>query len=291
MPTLVRLLAFALLLFTPTAARAQSLVVCGWDEVYVLDVSGAPVRTWSWKAADRPELPVPLRSKFRTTDECKPVAGGRMLITASSDGAALVDRATGRATWWAECGNTHSAELLPGDRVVLACSVRDVTGNRLALFDAREPGRELFSTELYSGHGVVWDAQRERLWALGDKQLRAYRLRDWDSRRPSLDLDASYPLPDTGGHELSAVPASPALIVSTHAGVWRFDRDTHRFAPDPVLGARADVKSAVVSPASGRLAWTQADAPDWWTNSIRLAAPDRAIVLEGARIYKVRWDR
>ena len=114
-------------------------MVCGWDEVFVLDVSAAPRKVWSWKAADRPELPPAYRTKFRTTDECKPVAGNRILITASSDGAALVDRATGRTLWWGACGNAHSAELLPGDRIVLACSVREGTGNKLALFDAAEP--------------------------------------------------------------------------------------------------------------------------------------------------------
>jgi hypothetical protein len=270
---------------------AQPLVVCGWDEVYVLDPSGpAPRKTWSWKAADRPELPDAYRAKFRTTDECKPVAGNRMLITASSDGAALVDRATGRTLWWASCGNAHSAELLPRDRIVLACSVRQGTGNKLALFDARTPERELFATELYSGHGAVWDASRSLLWALGEKELRAYRLRDGEGSTPSLALTATYPLPDAGGHELSAVPATSQLIVSTHAGVWRFDRDTGQFSPDPELRDLHDVKSAVVHPQSGRVAYTQADSPEWWTRRIRLKGPAGEVVLEGERIYKVRWD-
>jgi hypothetical protein len=282
-----------LLLLTGNASQAlaQSLVVCGWDEVFILDVSGTPRKTWSWKAADRPELPDAYKTKFRTTDECKPVAGNRILVTASSDGAALIDRATGRTQWWGECGNAHSAELLPGDRLVLACSVREKTGNKLAVFDAREPGRELFATELYSGHGAVWDAVRSRLWALGEKELRAYRLKDWDSARPALELDASFSLPDVGGHELSAVPGSSHLIVSTHAGVWRFDRDTTQFTPDPDLRGVHDVKSAVVHPPSGRLAYTQADAPNWWTSRIRFRHPDGEIVLDGERIYKVRWER
>ncbi len=273
-----------------TPVKAQSLVVCGWDEVYVLDIAGEPRKSWSWKAADRPEFPEAYRTKFRTTDECKPVAGNRLLITASSDGAALVDRATGRATWWGECGNAHSAELLPGDRIALACSVRDKTGNRLVLFDAREPARELFSTELYSGHGAVWDAQRQRLWALGETELRAYALRDWDGPTPSLHLDARHALPDGGGHELSAVPGTPQLIVSTTNGVWRFDRDTRAFAPDPDLRGVDHVKSAVVHPRTGRLAYTKADSPEWWTSRIRLRHPDGEVHLPKERIYKVRWD-
>jgi hypothetical protein len=292
---MVRLLVVAaatLLLLTATdaIAGAQSLVVCGWDEVFILDVSGTPRKTWSWKAVERPELPAAYATKFRTTDECKPVPGNRILITASSDGAALVDRATGQTLWWGACGNAHSAEMLPRDRIVLACSVRETTGNRLVVFDVREPGRELFTTELYSGHGAVWDAARSRLWALGETELRAYRLADWDSARPSLALESRYPLPDVGGHELSAVAGTSShLVVSTHAGVWRFDRDTTQFVPDPVLRDLRDVKSAVVHPASGRVAYTQAESPNWWTSRIRFRHPDGEVVLDGERLYKVRW--
>lgn len=270
---------------------AQALLACGWDEVFVVDATGAgvPRKTWSWKAADSAELPDAFRTKFRTTDDCKPVAGDRVLVTASSDGAALVDRATRRTLWWASCGNTHSAELLPGDRIVLACSVRKQTGNRLALFEVSTPERELFSTPLESAHGVVWDAARERLWALGFNELRAYRLKDWDGPSPSLDLDVRYALPDDGGHELTAVPGTAHLLVSTHAGVWRFDRDLRTFAPDFDLRGLHDVKSAVIHPTTRRLAYTQAERPDWWTSRIRFLRPAGEVVLPGERLYKVRW--
>jgi hypothetical protein len=287
--TVVLAAALLALVLNTRPAPAQSLVVCGWEEVFVLDVSGAPRKTWSWKAAERPELPGVYKAKFRTTDDCKPVEGQRLLITASSDGAALVDRTTGAATWWAQCGNAHSAELLPGDRIVLACSVRERTGNRLALFDARVPEREVFSTELYSGHGAVWDAQRQRLWALGATELRAYALKDWDTTAPSLQLGERYALPDGGGHELMAVPGTSQLIVSTTNGVWRFDREARTFAPDPDLRGVPHVKSAVIHPTNRRLAYTQADAPEWWTSRIRFRHPDGEVTLEGERLYKVRW--
>lgn len=278
-----------MLLLTAPRAGAQELLVCGWDEVYALDVGQAPRKTWSWKAAERPELPESYRTKFRTTDECKPVSGGRVLITASSDGAALVERSSGRALWWGQCGNAHSAELLPDDRIVLACSVREGTGNKLAVFDARVPERELFSTPLTSGHGVVWDAARERVWAIGLTVLRAYRLKDWTSATPSLELAAEHALPDEGGHELQAVPGSPDLILSTHAGVWRFDRDSGAFRPDPDLKGRHDVKSVTVHPSTGQLAFTEAEAPNWWTSHVRFRRPDRDVARVGERLYKVRW--
>ena len=287
------MLAIYLLLLLPALSVAHSaareLLVCGWDEVYILNLDAQPRKVFSWKAQDRPELPRHFKDKFKSTDECKPVAGNRILITASSDGVALVDRTTGRTTFWGVCANAHSADLLPGERIAVACSVRAEGGNRLAIFDARTPGKELHTTELYSGHGAVWDEPRKLLWALADRELRAYTLVGWDSSRPSLTLAASYPLPGGGGHELS--PDANRLIVSGARDVWLFDRDTHKFSPHPRLAGISDVKSASVDSTTGQLAFTVAERPNWWTSKIRFQNPDGALLREGERVYKVRWVR
>jgi len=277
-----------LILASAVQAAGSELLVCGWDEVYILNLDAQPRKVFSWKAQDRPELPAAFKDKFRTTDECKAVAGNRILITASSSGVALVERATGRAAFWGLCANAHSADLLPGERIAVACSVSE-GGNRLAIFDARAPEKELFSTELYSGHGAVWDEARRLLWALADRDLRAYKLVDWDSPRPSLALAASYPLPGGGGHELS--PDGQSLIVSGSRDVWLFDRNTRKFSPHPRLAGAGDVKSASVNAGTGRLAFTVAERPNWWTSKIRFSNPDGVLVREGERLYKVRWVR
>ena len=50
-------------LFTTTKAQSnwQELIVCGWDEVFILDMSDSqndrPRKVWSWQAKDRLELP------------------------------------------------------------------------------------------------------------------------------------------------------------------------------------------------------------------------------------------
>src|SRR5262245_11197645 len=107
----------------PAPGEGQ-LIVCGGDELYILDLASAPPRkVWSWRAAGRTELPGKMRDKFKTIDECKPIEEGRrILITASSDGAAVIDRPTGRAEFWAAVPNAHSIELLPNQRVVVAAS-------------------------------------------------------------------------------------------------------------------------------------------------------------------------
>jgi hypothetical protein len=276
----------------PAAAAGPELVVCGWDEVFVLDVSRSssePRKVWSWRAADRPELPSAFRSRFSTTDECKPVAGNRILITASSDGVALVDRASRKTRFWAQCANAHSAELLPRERIVVACSVREPGGNRLAVFDAAEPERELFSTELYSGHGAVWDERRGTLWALGGSELRAYKLANWETGSPELRLVNTFPLPDAGGHDLVSVPRSSILALTTNRSVWLFDPDTGKFNPHPDLGNSVAVKSVAIHPGAAQIAYVQADRPEWWSATIRFLHPARTIHLPGQRLYKARW--
>jgi hypothetical protein len=286
-----RTLILSLTLGVAAGAADRELMVCGWDEVYILNIgspAAAPAKVWSWKAAERPELPARLVKNYRTTDDCKPVSGDRVLITASSNGVALVERATGKTVFWASCANAHSAEMLPGERIVVACSVQP-EGNRLAVFDARVPERELYSTELYSGHGAVWDGGRKLLWALGGKELRAYSLAEWDTRKPSLRLAASYPLPDPDGHELHPVAGSSMLVVTTGRKVWSFDRDARTFSPHPDLGDLRNIKSVSVHPQTKQLAYTQGENPNWWTSSIRFLHPAATLKRDGEKIYKVRW--
>ena len=280
-------LSLALLLLVGAAQGAQELLVCGWDEVYILNVeTGA--KSFSWKAADRPELPVAYKDKFRTTDDCKSVSGNRILITASSDGIALVDRQSGKTTFWGLCANVHSADLLPGDRIAVACSTRDKGGNRLAIFDGRTPEKELYSTELYSGHGAYWDQKRNLLWALGGRDLRAYTLVAWESAKPSLELQKAYPLPSPGGHELTPATGA-ALNVTAVRDAWLFDRDKGEFNKYPQFAGMTDVKSVSLNSQTGQVAFTVADRPDWWTSKIQFRNPDRVLTREGERLYKVRW--
>ncbi len=281
-----------LLLTLPALALADQLVVCGWDEVFILDLAqNPPAKTWRWKAANRPELPAPMRDKFRTTDECKPVDGGRrILITASSDGVALVERESGRVVFHGQAANAHSAELLPNNRVAVAASHRpDGSGDRLILFDIGKPDAPIYHTELSWGHGVVWDEPRGVLWALSGDDLRAYRLKNWTSAAPELEKMAAYPVPDRGGHDLQPVPETAMLSVTSGKRCWLFDRDARRFSPHPLLAERADVKCIAAYPATGQVVWVQAEGKNWWTDKLRFLNPERLVQLEGERLYKARW--
>jgi len=281
------------LMMLATPVRAEPLVLCGWDEVFVLELADAEKgkieKLWSWRAADRKELPEAIRSSFRTTDDCKPVAGGtKILISSSSGGCALVERPSGRVLWYASVPNAHSLELLPRDRVVVASSVSP-NGNRLILYDLAGSERPLWHTPLISAHGVVWDEKRQSLWALGLKELRCYELKDWAGQEPSLTMKASHPLPDDGGHDLQAVPRSNDLVLTTSRHVYLFDREQCKFRLHPELGDKANVKCVSVHPATGRMVFIQGSSKAWWNEAFGLLAPAGEVTLPGERLYKARW--
>jgi hypothetical protein len=295
---LVALFAAPVAARTPSPAAGQGspqteLIVCGWDEVFILalgaDATPVHRKVWSWRAADSPQIPADMQSLFRITDDCKPVDGGRrILISSSGGGVALVDRETRRASFFARVTNAHSIEMLPGERIAAAASVSTAgTGNRLVIFNAAD-GRELASDELRSGHGVVWDDERRLLWALGGDVLRAYRIGP-DAGPVKLDKTFEIALPDEGGHDLVAIPASSRLFVSTVRRCFDFDRQRRRFSPHETLGDRRNIKSYSIHPRTGRVVYVQAEGRNWWAEHLHFQRPDGTLRLPGEHLYKARW--
>lgn len=271
------------------------LVVCGWDEVYILDFAagtgGEPRRTWTWRAKGRTDLPPEFHGLFNSTDDCKPFDGGaRILITSSGGAAALVDRAADRVLFYGRAANAHSADLLPGGRIAVAASHdRAGKGDRLILFDVAKPNAELWSGELPWGHGVVWDEPRRLLWALADEDIRVYELRDWDSAAPKLHRVALIPLPEAGGHDFTVVDDS-LIAVSTGTRCWLFDRDSRRFRPHPQLAGKANVKGITHHPKTGQIAYVQAEGANWWAERIHFLNPAGTVHVPGEHFYKARWN-
>ncbi len=270
----------------------HQVIVCGADELYILDLTGStPRKVWSWRAADRPELPEPMRRKFQTIAECKPADGGaRILVASSSNGAAVIERATGRVEFYATAPNGHSIELLPGERVVIAAShAGNGTGDRLIVYDLARSDVERFHIDTPWPHAVIWDAPRNMLWADSQKDVVGYRLTDWNSDAPRLTPEVVAQLPDSNGHDMMVVPDSPQLILATAGHTWLFDRDTHAFQRHPVLGDLPKVKSVNIHPQSQRLIWVQGEGTQWWSEVLHLLNPDGAVQLPGEKVYKVRW--
>jgi hypothetical protein len=163
-------------------------------------------------------------------------------------------------------------------------------GNCLAVFDLDQPERPVYSEELHSGHGVVWDEPRGILWALGYAELRAYRLRDWESAEPKLERVGDHRFPGTSGHDLAEVPGTDDLVLTTHEHVLLFDREKKTFRLHPELGHAAHVKGISIHPITGHLLAVQAEGQNWWASRVRTLNPEGELLLPGERLYKARWN-
>ena len=59
----------ALVSVAAASASAGDLICCGGKEVYIIDPARPSEKTWTWRAADSPSIPVSFRPRFRSTDD------------------------------------------------------------------------------------------------------------------------------------------------------------------------------------------------------------------------------
>ncbi len=268
------------------------IIACGDDKVIIIDSKTSDGENisikWSWKVSDATDIPEKYQKILIPTDDCKPVEGGKkILITSSGGGVVLVDRDTKKSLFYAHSPMAHSAEILPGNRVVVALSTHK-DGNSIEVYDLKSPEKVIFKDSLYSGHGVVWMSKQKSLFALGYNELRRYTLKKWDSTKPVLQLEEKWILPDNGGHDLISV-SDTRLLLTTTKNVWVFDIPDSRFSSFGMLDKLDNVKSVNYDESKGELVYTRGEI-SWWTHNIYLKNPDKTLVIQNINLYKVRTN-
>ena len=267
------------------------VAVCGGREVRIIDFKaseGTSVKeVWSWKLDDPATvLPEGYSRYLHHFDECKFVDGKRkLLLTSSGGGMVLLDIKKKEVLSYARVPMAHSADLLPGGRIAVALSTHK-NGNALEIYDIDAPEKVVFRDSLLSGHGVVWNQKRQRLYALGYNQLREYKLKDWQTETPSLEMVSSWALPVTSGHDLSPVDDGRMLVTGTE-GVRLFNIEDGTFSPFEPLKDMRRVKSVNYRPSDGRIVYTVAEE-SWWTHNVYQLNPQRQFTIDSLNIYKVR---
>ena len=269
------------------------VAVCGDDKVWIIDFGKSEGRNvkavWSWQANKSVKgLPAEYINRLQSIDECKVVDNNsKMLITSSSNSCLLIDIPTKEVLFYATVVNAHSAEMLPNGRIAIALSINDRGyGNALEIYDVKHSEKCIFRDSLYSGHGVVWNPKRESLFALGYKELREYKLKDWQSDKPSLEKVAEWELPVNSGHDLSYVDENRMLISGREGVVW-FDIAKQEFSPFEPLKDVPHVKSANFDAKTNRLIYTKGET-SWWTQNIYQTNPDKTVTIDSVRLYKAR---
>lgn len=287
------LLVFAI---TSTAFATQAagrLYACGDDQIREYEVQAAEaIEVWRWSAAEAKDLPASYRGKLLAhIDECKPVGGGReILVTSSTGGVVLLDRASGKVLFRAQAPMAHSAELLPNGLIAVALSI-DPKGDRLQLYDRNRNETPLFEVPLPSGHGVVWDNAQNRLLALSHDLLQSFAVTG-DRTAPALKELERWTLPGRrDGHDLSSL-GDGRYWVTTDDGVWLFNLQSGAFSPFEPLASSSRIKA--VSLLGERLAWVEVEE-NWWAYGFHLANRDGnaavRVPVDDLHLYKVRWIR
>lgn len=280
---------------TILAAAADTdtpLICCGANEVFILAHSQLnaekPTSIWSWRATDSPTIPVDARKWFGSTDECKPLKES-ILITSSGGGVALVQRRDKRCLFLAYARNAHSACVLPNNRIAIAASYG---GDEVQIYDLDDtswPAQPIARLPLHGAHGVVWDTQRARLWALGYNVLLRLSIPD-SAGNGKLRIEKSWKLPSKGGHDLTPINDGERLFVTTNKHVYRFSRMDGTFVPDTELGDRPTVKSVTQHPTTGEIVFHQGTPEHYWSETIRFVGERKSVRLPNRRLYKVQWD-
>jgi len=269
----------------------SELIICGDDKILIIDEhasNGKDVKVvWNWQASDvASQIPEIYQKRLISMDECKPVDGGKNLLVTSSSGAVLlIERETKKCLFYAYTPNAHSADVLPGGRIAVALSTNP-NGNSIEIYDRNRPEQVLFKDSLYSGHGAVWNDNRQRFYALGYDELREYSLVDWNSSSPVLKLEKKWTIPGRSGHDLSLVSVDE-LLVSEHYGVHSFDITSETFSPFEPLKTAENIKSVNYIKKSQKLVYTIAEE-SWWTFNIYIKNPDKTINIPDVKMYKVR---
>ena len=281
------------------------IIACGTNKVHVIDagaaIGGAYTNglLWTWDAKTAASDIGLAESRCDHIDDCKPVDGGsKFLITSSYNWCVLLDRETKKVLFSAnQCSNAHSAELLPGNRIAVACSEgTSTTHNQVQIYDISKPNSILFSTPLTSGHGVVWSDDTQRLYAMGGQSLNVYSLVDWDTASPKLKLEKSITTPQSGTHDLTMADATTLVVAGKKA--YLFDIYSEKFTEMTHFSACTALKSVNYNPLTSELWYTDATVPEgtqsWSTHTLRYATDIAASSMAGSisitdmDVYKVR---
>ena len=168
--------------------------------------------------------------------------------------------------------------------------------NSIQLYDISQPNRILYQSALGSAHGVVWNETTQRLYAIGGQSLQIYKLKDWETATPSLELEKTERTPQGGLHDMSYVNSNTLCIGGR--GAYLYDIGANRFTEMMLFSASTAIKSINYNDETGELWYTDSTNPEgsqsWSTQTIRYSTDKnastetRTIKVPDLDVYKVR---
>ncbi len=170
-------------------------------------------------------------------------------LTSSSGYIAVAEYPSGKCIFDASATGygPHSIEYLPCGAVAVACSGNGVESKACVRFyPADEKGsisRRSRSIPLEGAHGVIWDDERELLWALGSKDIKAFAVTG-EGTEASLSEVTLYAatLPGGGGHDIAVFRGDSNKMWISGKKVVLFDKSNGSFSEAPGSISAGSVK-------------------------------------------------
>jgi hypothetical protein len=234
-------------------------------------------------------------TKFRHSEKYGDVA---LAVCGNSYGC-MVSYPEGKLLWRTEAAasNPHSIELMPNGVIAIASS----SGGEVRFFttDKNLSRTASASVALEDAHGVLWDDEKQVLWAIGRTTLTAYRVAlDGSKVTVTEQTDLRATIPSDWSHDLAPVYGNKdALLVTTGTHVYQFDKSTKTFRTDyaghEVLD-RKDIKG-VGNFDDGSFAFIYPDgAFKTWTSQTAIflkGGKELSLASTNGHFYKIRvWD-
>ena len=260
-------------------------------KIVVLDLSkenpaAASSVVWQWKAS---------KSDMNFTggshlDDVKlrEVSGGLFNgtvvgVTTSGGLVAVVEYPSGKCLFNANASGwgPHDIEILPNGLVAVALSGNgNEAKSSIRIYRASSKyDTEYVELPINSGHGVLWDPQRNVLWGLGGTELNAYEVGGSPATKPTLTKKSGMGVARfSGGHCLAPVYGNPdRLWISAGNAVLQFSKSENKIYtdyPEKLAVSTSSVKG-VGSFANGCIVSSVADKNNATashnTNVLRLA--------------------
>ena len=160
--------------------------------------------------------------------------GDVALAVCGSTYGCMISYPEGKLLWSTEAAanNPHSIELMPNGVIAIASS----TGGEVRFFttDKKTSRTPAAKVTLEDAHGVLWDDEKQVLWAIGRTVLAAYRV-TLDGTKVTVTEDTSLraTIPSDWSHDLAPVYGNTdALWISTGSHVYQYSKSTGKFSTD-----------------------------------------------------------
>jgi hypothetical protein len=249
---------------------------------------------WSWRPSESGISTLgwglPTEAKLRNS----PLWGGQWMAVSDSYGIMAVVSYPGKVKKWSvaagRSANVHGIELLPNGNIAAAAS----TGGWVRIYTSSQgPSSATYAQyNLPDAHSVLWDPQRQVLWALGRNKLVQLKISGTDAA-PSLSAVATTILLADSGHDVEPKYGDPSkLWITTGGSTWIYDKTTDKAT---LFQRVSGYKSINNQPANLQVIETRPHSSctqdAWCTDTIEFYSPDDVRTRLHAAIYRARiWN-